>query len=145
MGYDSDPHLNPGARRYQSISYSQVLVQDLRVMDSTAIALCKENNIPILVFNLSVRGNIRRAVMGETIGTLVGGFVKLPEAESTMQKTVEATQRAFNTIRTGRANATLLDRVMVDYYNTPHPSSPWLTSAPLMPVRSSFNRMTAVA
>jgi len=45
--------------------------------------------------------------------------VKLPEAESTMQKTVEATQRAFNTIRTGRANATLLDRVMVDYYNTP--------------------------
>ncbi len=72
--YDSDPHLNPGARRYQSISYSQVLVQDLRVMDSTAIALCKENNIPILVFNLSVRGNIRRAVMGETIGTLVGGF-----------------------------------------------------------------------
>lgn len=72
--YDSDPHLNPGARRYQSISYSQVLVQDLRVMDSTAIALCKENNIPILVFDLSVRGNIRRAVMGETIGTLVGGF-----------------------------------------------------------------------
>lgn len=45
--------------------------------------------------------------------------MKLPEAESTMQKTVEATQRAFNTIRTGRANATLLDRVMVDYYNTP--------------------------
>lgn len=45
--------------------------------------------------------------------------MKLPEAESTMQKTVEATQRAFNTIRTGRANATLLDRVMVDYYGSP--------------------------
>ena len=72
--YDSDPHLNPEARRYKSISYGNVLAQDLRVMDSTAIALCKENNIPILVFNLSVRGNIRRAVMGETIGTLVGGF-----------------------------------------------------------------------
>jgi len=47
--------------------------------------------------------------------------VKLPEAESTMQKTVEATQRSFNTIRTGRANATLLDKVMVDYYNSPTP------------------------
>lgn len=47
--------------------------------------------------------------------------MKLPEAESTMQKTVEATQRAFNTIRTGRANATLLDRVMVDYYGSPTP------------------------
>jgi len=49
----------------------------------------------------------------------VGGSVKLAEAESTMQKTVEATQRSFNTIRTGRANATLLDRVMVDYYGSP--------------------------
>lgn len=47
--------------------------------------------------------------------------MKLPEAESTMQKTVEATQRSFNTIRTGRANATLLDKVMVDYYNSPTP------------------------
>lgn len=72
--YDSDPHLNPGAKRYQSLTYGQVLAEDLRVMDSTAIALCKENKIPILVFDISVRGNIRRAVMGESIGTLVGGF-----------------------------------------------------------------------
>ncbi len=72
--YDADPHLNPGAKRYQSLTYGHVLAQDLRVMDSTAIALCKENNIPILVFDLSVRGNIRRAVMRESIGTLVGGF-----------------------------------------------------------------------
>lgn len=71
--YDSDPHLNPGARRYQSLTYSHVLTEDLRVMDSTAIALCKENNIPIIVFDLSVRGNICRAVMGESIGTFVGG------------------------------------------------------------------------
>jgi uridylate kinase len=71
--YDSDPHLNPGARRYQTLTYSHVLTEDLRVMDSTAIALCKENNIPIIVFDLSVRGNICRAVMGESIGTFVGG------------------------------------------------------------------------
>jgi uridylate kinase len=71
--YDSDPHLNPGARRYKTLTYSHVLTEDLRVMDSTAIALCKENNIPIIVFDLSVRGNLCRAVMGESIGTFVGG------------------------------------------------------------------------
>jgi uridylate kinase len=71
--YDSDPKLNPDARRYQSLTYGHVLTHDLRVMDSTAIALCKENNIPILVFDLSVRGNIHRAVNGELIGTIVGG------------------------------------------------------------------------
>ena len=75
--YDSDPHLNPNARRYQTLTYGHVLNQDLRVMDSTAIALCKENNIPIVVFDLSVSGNIYRAVMGESIGTLVGGFCEV--------------------------------------------------------------------
>ncbi len=75
--YDSDPHINPNARRYQSLTYAHVLNQDLRVMDSTAIALCKENNIPIMVFDLTVSGNIYRAVMGESIGTLVGGFCEV--------------------------------------------------------------------
>ncbi|NEO34726.1 MAG: UMP kinase, partial [Symploca sp. SIO3C6] len=71
--YDSDPMKNPDAKRYQTLTYSHVLTEELRVMDSTAIALCKDNNIPIMVFNLSVEGNIRRAVMGEPIGTVVGG------------------------------------------------------------------------
>jgi uridylate kinase len=71
--YDCDPKTNPDAKRYQSLTYSHVLTHDLRVMDGTAIALCKENNIPIIVFDLSVRGNINRAVMGEAVGTLVGG------------------------------------------------------------------------
>ena len=75
--YDSDPHLNPDARRYQSLTYGHVLTHDLRVMDGTAIALCKENNIPIIVFDLSVRGNIIRAVKGETVGTIVGGFCEV--------------------------------------------------------------------
>jgi uridylate kinase len=70
--YDSDPKTNPNARRYQSLTYTHVLTHDLRVMDSTAIALCKENSIPIVVFDLSVRGNINRAVIGEAVGTLVG-------------------------------------------------------------------------
>lgn len=71
--YDSDPKLNPNARRFQSLTYNHVLAHDLRVMDSTAIALCKENNIPIMVFDLTGRGNIHRAVKGETVGTIVGG------------------------------------------------------------------------
>jgi uridylate kinase len=71
--YDSDPRKNSEARRYNTLTYSHVLTHDLKVMDSTAISLCKDNNIPIIVFDLAVRGNIPRAVMGEQIGTLVGG------------------------------------------------------------------------
>lgn len=75
--YDSDPKKNPKARRYQSLTYSHVLTEDLKVMDTTAIALCKDNNIPIIVFDLSVAGNVRRAVMGESIGTIVGGSCEI--------------------------------------------------------------------
>ena len=75
--YDADPHVNPNAHRFQSLTYSYVLAHDLRVMDSTAIALCKENNIPIMVFDLTVRGNIHRAVQGEPVGTIVGGFCEV--------------------------------------------------------------------
>ena len=75
--YDSDPHLNPQAKRYQSLTYKHVLAEELKVMDSTAIALCKENDIPIIVFDLSVSGNIQRAVMGEDVGTVVGGFCEV--------------------------------------------------------------------
>lgn len=71
--YDCDPKQNPDARRYQSLTYNHVLTKELKVMDSTAIALCKENNIPILVFDLSVSGNIMRATKGEPVGTIVGG------------------------------------------------------------------------
>lgn len=69
--YDSDPKVNPQAQRYLSLSYQDVLTKDLRVMDTTAIALCKENTIPIVVFDLTTPGNIYRAVSGETIGTVV--------------------------------------------------------------------------
>ncbi|NJL39101.1 MAG: UMP kinase [Leptolyngbyaceae cyanobacterium RM2_2_4] len=75
--YDSDPRKNPNARRFQTLTYGHVLTQDLRVMDGTAIALCKDNDIPIIVFDLSVSGNIRRAVMGESIGTIVRGSCEI--------------------------------------------------------------------
>jgi uridylate kinase len=69
--YDADPMKVNGAKKFNQISYMDVLKLDLNVMDSTAISLCKDNNLPIIVFNLNERGNIRRVVTGEKIGSLV--------------------------------------------------------------------------
>ncbi|CDZ24758.1 Uridylate kinase [[Clostridium] cellulosi] len=69
--YDSDPKKNPNAKKFDTISYIDVLNRGLGVMDSTATSLCMDNNIPILVFNLEERDSIVRAVMGEKIGTIV--------------------------------------------------------------------------
>ncbi len=69
--YDSDPRTNPDAVRFERLSYDEVLARDLKVADATAISLCRDNNLPILVFDLMVEGNIARAVRGERIGTLV--------------------------------------------------------------------------
>jgi uridylate kinase len=69
--YDSDPVKNPDATRFDFISYSDVLSKNLKVMDSTATALCMDNNIPIVVFDLHVKGNIRRVIEGEKIGSIV--------------------------------------------------------------------------
>ena len=71
--YDSDPQTNPNARLFETITYTYVLSENLRVMDGSAIALCRDNNIPIVIFNLRQRGNIMRVVKGESVGTLVGG------------------------------------------------------------------------
>lgn len=71
--YDCDPVKNPDALRYDELSYIDVLNQGLGVMDSTATSLCMDNKIPIIVFNLNRNGNIKRVVMGENIGTYVGG------------------------------------------------------------------------
>ncbi|TYQ24586.1 UMP kinase [Pseudanabaena sp. UWO311] len=75
--YDSDPKKNPDAKRFKSVSFDHALINDLRVMDATAFALCKENGIPIIVFDLGVTGNIRRVIMGESIGTYVGGSCEI--------------------------------------------------------------------
>ena len=69
--YTDDPVLVKDATMFQQISYMEVLQRGLRVMDATAIALCRENNLPIVIFNLNERGNIRRVVMGERVGSLV--------------------------------------------------------------------------
>jgi uridylate kinase len=70
--YSADPVKNPRARRFSRLSYMDVLSRQLRVMDTTAISLCMDNSLPILVFSLREKGNVVRAVCGEDIGTLVG-------------------------------------------------------------------------
>ena len=69
--YTADPMLEPSATRFDHISYLQVLEQGLKVMDATAISLCMDNRLPIVVFNLRTPGNIKRAIAGEPVGSLV--------------------------------------------------------------------------
>ena len=71
--YDADPKKTPGAKRFESISYIEVLQRGLKVMDSTAISLCMDNQLPIIVFDLLKPGNLARVVQGEAVGTLVKG------------------------------------------------------------------------
>ena len=70
--YTDDPKKNPSATKFRTLSYIDVLKKNLKVMDSTAISLCMDNDLPIVVFDLTRRGNIRRVVSGEEIGTTVG-------------------------------------------------------------------------
>ena len=69
---DSDPKLNPNAKHFDELTFLEVLNKGLKVMDSTAISLCMDNNIPIQVFNINENGNMMKAVLGEKIGTFVG-------------------------------------------------------------------------
>ena len=70
--YDSDPKINENAKLYSSLSYNEVLQKDLKVLDSTATAMCKDNNIKVLVFNILEPSNIKKAVLGENLGTIIG-------------------------------------------------------------------------
>ena len=71
--YDKDPVKNPDARRFDSLTYLDVLKKGLAVMDGTAVALCKDNALPIIVYDLKQKGNLRRIVVGEKVGTMVKG------------------------------------------------------------------------
>ena len=71
--YDQDPKLNPDAKIYSEISYSEFLQSHLQVMDATAVSLARENNIPIVVFNGLIKGNLKKIILGSRIGTLIKG------------------------------------------------------------------------
>ena len=70
--YSGDPKKQPGATFFPRIGYMDILNQDLKVMDSTAISLCRDNRLPLIVFNIGVRGNLVKIVNGEPVGTVVG-------------------------------------------------------------------------
>jgi uridylate kinase len=72
--YDADPKKDPTARKFSRLDYLEAIRRELKVMDTTALSLCKDNDLPIIVFDLLTEGNIRRAVCGEPIGTIVGSI-----------------------------------------------------------------------
>ena len=78
--YTADPKLDPKARRYEQLSYDEAIQRNLRVMDQAALSLCRENRLPIVVFDSGVPGNIRRVAAGEPVGTWVGDGPRTPAA-----------------------------------------------------------------
>lgn len=74
--YDSDPRTNPDAKKFDELTYMDVISRELKVMDATSTTLCKDNNIPIVVFSMDIPGNITRAAKGEVVGTIVRGEEK---------------------------------------------------------------------
>ncbi|CAM5408253.1 Uridylate kinase [Bacillus safensis subsp. safensis] len=123
--YSADPRTDADAVKYDKLSYLDVLKEGLAVMDSTASSLCMDNDIPLIVFSIMEEGNIKRAVNGESIGTIVRGNnvskEVLNQTKEKMEKAVQAYGRELATVRAGRANASLLDKVTVDYYGAQTP------------------------
>jgi ribosome recycling factor len=134
--YDSDPNTNPNASRFTSLGYMEALNKRLDVMDSTALSMCMDNNLPLIVFDLFQPGNLARILEGESVGTIIAGEKSemssqrdeeptvdsvLADADSRMGKAVDFLGRDVGTLRTGRATASLVENVAVDYYGTPTP------------------------
>jgi uridylate kinase len=69
--YTADPEKNPKAEKFEKISFDEIYNRNLRIMDLTATTLCKENNLPVLVFNMDKKGNLKKVITGENIGTIV--------------------------------------------------------------------------
>ena len=113
-----------------ALTHLEAIERGLRVMDTTALSLCMENALPIHVFELA-DGNILRVATGEQVGTIISTPRKgelmptieefLDDAKRRMDKSIETTRTEFNSVRTGRASAALLDRITIDYYGTPTP------------------------
>jgi uridylate kinase len=71
--FDQDPMIYKKAKKFEKLSYLEVLKRSLKIMDATAISLCMDNQLPVIVFNLKIKGNIKRVVLGQKVGTLIGG------------------------------------------------------------------------
>ena len=128
--YDADPMQEPTATRYARLGYTDLLRDQLKVLDAAAVSLCMENDLPIVVFDLNVPDNISRVARGEPVGTLISAPDRrcdrmssevLTTAERKMARAVEAMERDFQGVRTGRASTALVERIQVEYYGTPTP------------------------
>ncbi len=123
--YSADPNVDPEAKKFDTLSYLDVLKDGLQVMDSTATSLCMDNDIPLIVFSLMEEGNIKRVVIGDEIGTIVRGTNMskeiLKQAEERMEKAHLSLKKELATLRAGRANVAILDPVQVEYYGSPTP------------------------
>ena len=128
--YDGDPRVDPNASFIPELTHLEAIERGLKVMDTTALSLCMDNGLPILVFALE-EGTIGRVARGERVGTIISSHQRdgsqpmidefIADAIHRMDKSVETTQQEFNGVRTGRASAALLDRIQVDYYGQPTP------------------------
>ena len=125
--YDSDPKTNPAAVRFETVSYDKVLADNLKVMDASAVALCRDNHIPIVVFSIREKGNLAQVLAGEgvkTIGTrgsLIMAKYDKADIERRMAGAVESLKGDLAGLRTGRANVALLDPVQVEVYGAMMP------------------------
>ncbi len=123
--YSADPKVDANAVKFEELTHLEVIAKGLQVMDSTASSLSMDNDIPLLVFNLNEHGNIRRAILGENIGTTVrgnkNGRCNYDRSKRKNEKAAQNLQRELGQIRAGRANASLLDRITVNYYGAPTP------------------------
>ena len=119
--YDSDPAVNPDAKKYDTISLDEVLDQKLAVVDLTATIMCLENKMPLAVFGLNEPDSIANLLKGKFNGTYVTVRKMLKKFEDKMQKSYENMTSEFMAIRAGRANPHVLDKVTVDYYGVPTP------------------------
>jgi len=124
--YDADPVKNPKAKSSTVSPNLEVLQKGLRVMDTTAISLCMDNHLPIIVYDLKRKGNLRRIVVGETIGTLVKEVAIATQADGRRREGPHAPDRdtvlrELATMRTGRASVAMLDTIRRGLLRQPHP------------------------
>ena len=126
--YTADPKKDPTATKYDEVTFSEALAKELRVMDLTAFTLCKENDLPILVFDISTPGNLRRALQGELDryadpvmddDTLIGAVFS--DTKEKMAKAVTHLQAEFSGHPHRAGHPALVDKLKVEYYGTEVP------------------------
>ena len=132
--YDEDPMTHPEAVRLPRLTYLETLQRRLKVMDATAVSLCMDNQLPIVVFDINQPGNLRSIMQGKSNRNFSGrGIVMLDDVyhdmDHKMERSLAALRKELSRIRTGRATLALLEGIDVDYYGTATPLNQMATLA----------------